>query len=79
MWTHVVTGWTADVLFLRQTAVLLLAPSSRALAAAAAVHQRLVPSAAWAEGEVEGLAWCRVCCLAAVVGVRLFLCSFGGN
>ena len=73
------TGWTADVLFLRQTAVLLLAPSFRALAAAAAVHQHPVPSAAWAEGEVEGLAWCRVSCLAVVVGFRLFLCSFGGN
>jgi hypothetical protein len=61
-----------NVLFLRLKAASLPAPSFQALAAAAEVHQRPVPWAAWAEGEVEGQALCRVCALAAQIDSLLF-------
>lgn len=50
-----------DVLFLHPTAASLLAPSCQASVVAGEVHHCLVPSAAWAEGEVEDRASCRMC------------------
>jgi hypothetical protein len=61
-----------DVLFLLLPAVSLLGPSCPALAAAAVALPRLVPWAAWAEGEVVVEAWCRVSRCGSCVGSSFY-------